>query len=1281
MIGFSYPSYLLAADDHGDTLIDATLISVNSTTNGNIDSSDDVDLFRLNLDKFGKLVVWTSSKLWTEGRLLDDRGNVRATDRFSGPGLNFRIEEDVAPGIWYVEVSGYWDDDIGEYVLHVEFEVNNEILPAALPRTPYLGDFNGDGYQDILLRHLDGRWFYYAMMGREVLKDASGFVAITRDLSYGVAGIGDFNGDGKDDILVRHINGEWHYHLMDGRQFLGDIQQHPQIPTDINYQLVGIGDFSFFGETDDVLLRNRLDGTWVLVEMRGTEEPWVDDFSINRRLSQSLEYRVAGVGDFDANGNDDILLRHTDGSWYLYLLDRFNNVDSEGSVSLESDLSFRFVGIADFDGDNYDDILLRHEDGHWLFYPMNDGRPHQEGIGPADITGDSEITVVAIGDLNKDSKADVLLRDSNGTWYYHAMNGRASIIEESGVLSSITSDLNWIVPKLTIRATIGGSLNVSEGQILDGDTGDPLDPHEPNDSVEQAQSVRIPSSIAGYLISGIDDSDYYAIRLPLRAAKTRISLVIADSDNADFDLHLADENGTVVSESMGLENLEVIETNKSGRHIVVVSALNGSSNYTLSISTQLIDSQEKRKTYAVSRDGRFVLDELLVTPYELRRSIDRVIESTGFKLRDSFVTGIGDSLIQIEESRISQQSVLAHPILSGLAYADANLAARGSLLRLRKHLLESGDFKEVELNHLYESNIEPNDPHYRFQWHYPQINLPSAWDYTTGDDDIVIAVIDSGILPQHPDIAPQLWYVEGEIMGYDFVRDLSSASDGDGLDDDPTDTGDAFHGTHVAGTISASTNDQTGAGGVSWKSKILPVRVLGSDGSGAVNDIIEGILYAAGLNNVSGIVPPRRADVINLSLGFPNEHCLPTLGPSSRVKSAIESAIRSGVVVVKSAGNDSCRFADPWSKIDGVIVVGATDYRNRKTPYSNFGPFLDVVAPGGDTSVDLNADGYVDGVLSTDGRREGTSLSYISSFKAGTSMSAPHISGVVSLMLALNPDLTPSDINSLINGTHRSADSGSITLDLGSRGRDNDFGHGLIDAVRAVQVARSLDNGRVDPPSSPILSLTPLHLSFGLVEDTLRVIAQNLGANDLTITNIEADVSWVSVVNQYPFLIFSVDRNGLENGTHLGEVAIHSNGGTVNVSLSIQVENENIAADIGTVYAQLVDADSDVPQGWATTNVRGGYTFIIPAVEGRRYFVYAGTDRDGDGHICDPGEACGSYPLRDDPRIIEVNGDVKIEFTVSIDLFARVASQSAGSRYIPTIGFPIDETVGVEAPN
>lgn len=157
----------------------------------------------------------------------------------------------------------------------------------------------------------------------------------------------------------------------------------------------------------------------------------------------------------------------------------------------------------------------------------------------------------------------------------------------------------------------------------------------------------------------------------------------------------------------------------------------------------------------------------------------------------------------------------------------------------------------------------PNDPKYSQQWHYPIMGLEQAWDITTGSANVIVAVLDTGIFP-HPDLKANV------IAGYDFVSDVYSAGDGNGIDPDPTAVAtandDAIHGTHVAGTIAAASNNRIGVAGVAWLSKIMPIRVLGSQG-GRDSDIINGIAYAAGLANTSGTLPAKRADIINMSLG------------------------------------------------------------------------------------------------------------------------------------------------------------------------------------------------------------------------------------------------------------------------------------------------------------------------------------------------------------------------------------------------------------------------------
>ena len=137
--------------------------------------------------------------------------------------------------------------------------------------------------------------------------------------------------------------------------------------------------------------------------------------------------------------------------------------------------------------------------------------------------------------------------------------------------------------------------------------------------------------------------------------------------------------------------------------------------------------------------------------------------------------------------------------------------------------------ERAEPNYSRDALATPNDPLYAEQWHFPQIQLPAAWDLTTGSPSVRVAVIDTGILSNHPDFAGQL------VDGVDMIGDSENAGDGDGVDSNPEDEGDgdlgdgssSFHGTHVAGTVAAATNNSVGVGGVAWDSRIMPVRALG----------------------------------------------------------------------------------------------------------------------------------------------------------------------------------------------------------------------------------------------------------------------------------------------------------------------------------------------------------------------------------------------------------------------------------------------------------------------
>jgi serine protease len=309
---------------------------------------------------------------------------------------------------------------------------------------------------------------------------------------------------------------------------------------------------------------------------------------------------------------------------------------------------------------------------------------------------------------------------------------------------------------------------------------------------------------------------------------------------------------------------------------------------------------------------------------------------------------------------------------------------------------------------------KPNDPLYQYQWHFDQIDVIGAWKKSTGKG-AVVAVIDTGVaykdkgsqFTQTPDLKGTKF-----VGGYDFVDDNDEALDEHG------------HGTHVAGTIAQTTNNAYGVAGVAFNAKIMPLRVLNKNGYGSVSDIVDSIRFAA----------DNGAHVINMSLGGPL--------PSLAMRSAIQYAHGKGVVVVAAAGNSGRRMRSFPAAYKHVIAVAATQYDRKTTFYSQWGAFVDIAAPGGNTRVDQNRDGRPDGVLQQT-LKPGSTSEHDFALYMGTSMAAPHVAAVAALIVSTGTT-NPDKVEEILKAT--ADDTGSDKVDKYTER----FGAGIMNANAAT---------------------------------------------------------------------------------------------------------------------------------------------------------------------------------------------------------------------------------------
>lgn len=800
------------------------------------------------------------------------------------------------------------------------------------------------------------------------------------------------------------------------------------------------------------------------------------------------------------------------------------------------------------------------------------------------------------------------------------------------------------------EAQIDGSVNIASGTQIDLDVNESSMLNVPNNHFDTAQEIFAPGVLGGYVneantgsegnLFASGDDDFFLVSL---MAGDKIMLTIAQN-SADLDMELYDSSRVLVDDSLGTGNTETMSAPADGDFYIRVFPFFGASNYVLNVGAASAANVINPTAQRMSSFDAFQPDQVVM---QFNEKGDQAMDA----LRGSMaVVGGGASdqpVLMAFDSVVSRDATIAmtnHKLHSKreVAAGEAMQRAKQETIWATKALGRQVGVASAEPNYWRQPLAVPDDPLYAEQWHYPQIQLSQAWNVTTGSSDVTVAVIDTGILSNHPDFAGQL------VSGADLISDRENAGDGDGADTDPEDAGDqqlgdgssSFHGTHVAGTVAAATNNGTGVAGVAWNSRIMPIRVLGRFG-GTTFDLIQSIRYAAGLSNATGTFPAQAADVINMSLGG---------GAFSQSEAdAVADARDAGVIVIAAAGNSGSNRLEYPASYEGVVSVAATNQTNTLTGYSNFGSMVDVAAPGGDAGEDADSDGFPDGVLSTIGSDRDGTVTYGYRRYEGTSMAAPHVAGVAALMKSVYGELTPAQFDQVLR-------EGRITDDLGEEGRDDDFGYGLINANKAVITAQQLANGTL-APLPPALSSSPKRLSFGVTNARQMLTLSNVGGGDLTVNTVAGDASWLNItasnVNESGLGTYQAvaDRSALAVGDFSATIRVTSSAGDLDIPVSIRIRANDFAASAGVLFALLVDPDSreTVEQQRLSDPNSDTYTLDIEAVELGEYILVVGSDMDNDGFICDAGEACGAFPTLNNEQEVLVTADTEFSLDVSFD--------------------------------